>query len=64
MAILLCTLSGCSRHELVHLHVATTALRFTTREVLQMLEENSISTDIYLTHPMTTNSQMKTATLQ
>jgi len=39
-------------------------MRFTTREGLQMLEENSISTDINLTLPMTANSQMKTATLK
>jgi len=39
-------------------------MRFTTPEVRQMLEENSVSTDIYLTLPITTNSQMKTTTLR
>jgi len=38
-------------------------MRFTTREVLQKLEENSISTDNYLTLPMTTKNPMKIATL-
>ena len=53
MTILLCTLLGCSRHGLVYLHVATIAfrlllllrahnrMRVTTREGLQLLEENS-----------------------
>jgi len=36
-------------------------MRLTTSEVLHMLEENYISTE---TLPMTTNSQMKTATLK
>ena len=60
----------------MYLHVATIAfrlllllrahnrMRFTTREGLQMLEENSNSTDINLTFPMTANSQMKTAILK
>ena len=53
MTILLCTLFGCIRHGLVYLHVATIAfrlllllrahnrMRVTTREGLQLLEENS-----------------------
>ena len=39
-------------------------MQFSTREILQKLEENSISTDIYLTVTMTANSQIKTATLK
>jgi len=39
-------------------------MRFTTREVLQMLEENCMSNDIYLNLPVTTNIPIKTATLR
>jgi len=39
-------------------------MRFTTGEVLQKLEENYVSTDIYLTLPMTANGQMETAALK
>jgi len=51
-------------YHLLLLLWAHNRMRFTFREVLEKLEENYISIDIYLTLPMTTNSQMKTATLK